>query len=128
MASEEGSSGQPPGATATRKGIVGQSRSCASDGSGGTLPVCQRDILPLPTVRTVSREVSCDGCSRTAEQRRLKRAYGEGWAEDCVRALNEMSGQAEKTFSSSAGPTVMQRCALRHVLRSCLSMGCPLQG
>ena len=98
--------------------MFGQSRSSASDGSGGSLPVRQRDILPLPSVKAVSMEVSCDGRSRTAEQRILKRAYGEGWTEDCVRALNEMSGQAENTFSSSAGPTVMQRCALRHVMRS----------
>ena len=117
-------SGQPPGTTAESEGIFGQSRE-ASSGFGGFGPERQRDIFPLPTVRAVSGEPALLGRSRVADQRRLKRAYIEEWAEDCVQALNEMSGGAEAKAVPSHPPTVMQRCALRHVMRSCAAMGRP---
>ena len=77
-------------------------------------------------MRTVSGDVDRQGSSRPAARRRLKRAYIEEWAEDCVQALNEMfSGHGEVNDKPTHGPTVMQRCALRHILRSCAAMGKP---
>ena len=46
----------------------------------------------MPAVKTVSGDFAGDGVSRCAFRRRLRRAYIGEWAEDCVKALNEMSG------------------------------------
>ena len=106
----------------------GAGRIFATTGTAASQPGRQRDLLPLPPVRTVSEEVAHHGGSRVAARRRLKRAHIEEWAEDCVQALNEMSGHGAAKSEPNHGPTVMQRCALRHVLRSCAAMGKPPAG
>ena len=89
--------GQEPGAATETEGRSGQ-----TDHSGrgrflqrtASSSSClrQRDIFPLPAVKTVSGDFAGDGVSRCAFRRRLRRAYIGEWAEDCVKALNEMSG------------------------------------
>ena len=129
--------GQPPGAVAEGQGRgegshrnFGEGRRLFANNDGAADSPCrQRDLLPLPPAKTVS-DVEAGvrhGSSRSSARRGLRRAYTEEWAEDCVQALNEMfCGRGEATTKPTHGPTVMQRCALRHILRSCAAMGKPL--
>ena len=85
----------------------------------------QRDLLPLPSIDVVDGDESTFGSSRCAGRRTLKRAHIEKWAEECRTALNEMAGRSAEAKPSVARPTLMQRCALRNIVRSVAAVGPP---
>lgn len=85
-----------------------------------------RDLFPLPLVAV--REVPSDLKAGRKSRRRLERVFrSDQMVNGCIKALNSLysGGQLDSAKSSSAGMSLAQQTAVKHITNSVQQLGAP---